>query len=183
MHALNATAPGRRARLIVVAAALGLTALIAAASSPSPASACAPITNCLPHSTYTFVVSLSGANQSATGIPGDPGATGSSTITMSEATNNMCASTSWSGVRSPVVAAHIHGGAYGKPENPAVTLSLFNPDFVNGKPSPQNGCMPVPSYVIDEIRKCPAQFNVVVHSQLAAWGAIRGQLGTTCTLP
>jgi hypothetical protein len=131
--------------------------------------------------TYSFTVPLSAADQNATGIPGDPGGTGTSSINMNVATNQVCATTSWSGVDSPVGAAHIHGGGYGQPENPAITISLFPPDLINGKPSPQSGCALAPPGLMWVMNQCPAQFNVVVHSKKHPVGAIRGQLGTTCT--
>src|SRR5215208_3005189 len=69
--------------------------------------------------TYSFSVPLSAAAQDATGVKGDPGGSGTANITMNSSTNQVCATTSWSGIDSPVVWAHIHAGAYGQPENPA----------------------------------------------------------------
>ena len=130
--------------------------------------------------TYSRTVALSAATQDATGVPGDPGGTGSTSLTMYQSTNTICATTSWSGIDSPVVMAHIHGGAYGMPENPGVTVSLFDPDMLNGRPSPASGCSLVPPGLIFAIRRCPREFNIVVHSQKHPVGAIRGQLGTMC---
>jgi hypothetical protein len=132
--------------------------------------------------TASYSVPLSAATQNATGIPGDPGATGTSSISFDLTNNKVCATTSWSGVDSPVVAAHIHGGRYGQPENPAITINLFAADFANGKPSPQSGCATVPAPELAVIKKCPREFNVVVHSKNHPVGALRGQLGTTCSV-
>src|SRR5215210_3354764 len=71
--------------------------------------------------TYKLFVYLDEQTQTATGIPGDPGGVGGSNVTMDNVANTVCATTYWSGIDSPVVAGHIHGGAYGQPENPAVT--------------------------------------------------------------
>ncbi|HEX8073917.1 MAG TPA: CHRD domain-containing protein [Thermoleophilaceae bacterium] len=174
----------RRAIVAGIALAISLAALSAALSNPSTASACAPITNCLPSATYSFTSQMSAAQQSATGIPGDGSATGTSYITAYSKTNKICATTYWYNVSSPVMMGHIHGGAAGKPENPAVTIDLF-PAATSfaGKTSPASGCAIVPGHVIQQIARCPAQFSTVVHSQKHPWGAIRGQLGTTCTLP
>ena len=131
---------------------------------------------------YSFSVPLSAATQDATGVAGDPGGTGNSSITMDAFTNSVCATTSWSGIDSPVVMAHIHGGAYGQPENPGITISLFEPDMLNGRSSPASGCTIAPPGVIAAINRCPQQFNVVVHSQKHPVGAIRGQLGSTCRI-
>src|SRR4051812_3724833 len=60
----------------------------------------------LPHptsGTYSFSVPLSAAAQDATGLKGDPGGTGTANITMNASTNQVCATTSWSGIDSPVV--------------------------------------------------------------------------------
>ncbi|HEX8076128.1 MAG TPA: CHRD domain-containing protein [Thermoleophilaceae bacterium] len=194
MHVSIAAAPGRRARVVLVAAAIALAVLIAALTGPSSASAdyCTQpvnpidrINSCyLPITTgsYSYTVGLSAAAQNATGLPGDPGGTGTSYISTTVANNTVCATTYWSGIDSPVVMAHIHGGAYGQPEDPAVTINLFSPDMLNGRPSGASGCSLAPPGVIGAIHKCPAQFNVVVHSQKHPWAAVRGQLGTTCNI-
>ena len=128
----------------------------------------------------SYTVPLSAATQNATGVPGDPGGSGTSYITLDLTNNQVCATTYWSGIDSPVVMAHIHAGAYGQPENPAVTLSLFDPDMLNGRPSGSGGCFIAPAAELYAIKKCPAQFNVVVHSQKHPVGAVRGQLGSAC---
>jgi hypothetical protein len=192
MHAFTAAASARRTLVIAaLATAVALAALVAAlAGPPSAFAACEnprtpnDITNCyLPVSgSYSFTVPLSAATQSATGVAGDGSATGSASITMNASTNQVCATTTWSGVSSPVVWAHIHAGAYGQPEDPAVTIQLFAPDFLNGVPSGVSSCTTAAPGEIGAIVKCPAQFNVVVHSQKHAVGAIRGQMGTACSL-
>jgi hypothetical protein len=132
--------------------------------------------------TRTFSVPLSAAEQDATGVKGDPGGTGTANITMDLTNNRVCATTSWSGIDSPVVWAHIHAGAHGQPENPAVSIELFPANFLNGQPSGISACTIAPAEELYAIAKCPAQFNVVVHSQQHAAGAIRGQMGTACTI-
>jgi hypothetical protein len=195
---------GRRRRrwaviACVVASVIGLGAAITAnamAPPPNPPTCqLDPVTGtlnfpCVPapvgpmlNGTATFTSSMSAAQQNATGIPGDPGATGTSSITINSTNNRLCATTSWSGIDSPVAAAHIHGGAAGQPENPAITIDLFPADFVNGKSSPQTGCTTVPAPELHLIKRCPAQFSTVVHSKNHPVGAIRGQVGTTCNLP
>jgi CHRD domain len=188
MDASTAAAPGRRGRAIAAIAVTLAALTVALASPPRAAAACenpftltevvdcfVPITG-----TYTMTVPLSAATQTATGIAGDGSATGSTSLTLDADTNTVCATTSWSGVSSPVVFGHIHAGAYGQPENPAVTISLFNFNL-NGVQSPASGCSLAPPGEIGLIVKCPQQFNIVIHSQKHPVGAIRGQLGTTCT--
>ena len=131
---------------------------------------------------YTFTVPMSAATQTATGVAGDPGATGSTSVTLDLTNNRFCATTSWSGIDSPVAAGHIHQGAYGRPENPAVTISLFAANFVNGVQSGVSYCETVPAAELWLIKECPREFNTVVHSRSHPVGAIRGQLGTACNL-
>ena len=197
MHVLNAPAAQRRAMAVVLAIVLAtLIALIVALGEPTPASAVPTVPvctltnpaaepNCLfgVTGTHSFNVSLSAKIQSAAGVPGDGNATGSSSITLNADTNTVCATTSWSGTSSPIVAAHIHAGAYGQPENPAVTIPLFNPGL--DVKSPASGCSLVPPGEIGEIVDCASQFDVVVHGQKFPVGAIRGQLAPPgpCVIP
>jgi CHRD domain len=172
MHVLTASPPGRRLRVTAFVAALAVAAL-AAALAPSSASA----------TVYKFTVNLSEANQAATGVPGDPGGKGKSKITMDTLTSTVCATTSWSGIDSAVGAGHVHAGAAGQPENPTTTIDLFPPDLVNGVSSPASGCTTVVPGQIELIAACPRDYNVVIHSFNHPVAAIRGQLGTTCSLP
>lgn len=129
---------------------------------------------------YTFTSNMDASQQNNTGIPGAQGASGTATITMNANTNTLCATTTWTGINSPVVAGHIHGGSSGKPENPAVTIDLFPADFVNGKQSGASGCTTVPAYAMWVMNQCPSEFSTVVHSKANPVGAIRGQLGGGC---
>jgi hypothetical protein len=149
---------------------------------PGPELPCTPGYIDQLHGSYTFSVPLSDATQDETGIPGDPGATGTSNITFDLNGNRVCADTQWFGVDSPVVAGHIHGGARGQPENPAITISLFPANFMNGVPSPARACTSVPSAELWAIAQCPRQFNVVIHSKAHPVGALRGQMGTACNI-
>ncbi len=180
---------GRRTAAIAAAAASALAlgvAPSAQAFEPENPPTCTiepgPTMPCVPgslspylHGVFNYSIPLSAATQTASGVAGDPGGTGTSNITFDFNHNKVCATTSWSGIDSPVVMAHIHQGAYGKPENPAVTISLFAADMLNGRTSPASGCSIVPSEVLYAFRQCPNQFNVVVHSQKHPVGAIRGQ--------
>jgi CHRD domain-containing protein len=186
-----AAAPARRLWLIAAAvgAAIAFALLWGGPGGPARAFAACEnppdlkyVVNCFVpiEGSYTFTVPLDAATQDATKIQGDEGMSGTSTITINLDANTVCANTSWSGNHAPVVAAHIHGGAYGQPENPAVTIPIFNPGL--SVSSPQSYCTIAPPVEIGEIAKCPQQFAVVVHTQTKPAGAIRGQLGTTCVL-
>jgi hypothetical protein len=154
-------------RLSVRGAALVAAAFAVAMLAASSASA----------STYSWGVSLSGNDVIASHLPANPNASGTASITGDTSTNQLCATVSWSGVASPVVAAHIHEGQRGVPENPGFTINLFGPDLF-GAPNPVSGCTIVPGPVMTEMRRFPQYFDVVVHNQQYPAGAIRGQLGS-----
>jgi hypothetical protein len=130
---------------------------------------------------YSYSIPLSAAEQDATHVAGDPGGTGTANITMNAGTNTVCATTTWSGIDTPVVWAHIHGGQHGLPEDPAISIQLFPANFLNGQPSGISSCTTAPGAEIWLIHQCPSQFNVVVHSQGKPAGAIRGQFPGGCT--
>ena len=133
--------------------------------------------------TASFNVPLSAAAQDATGVPGDPGATGNASITMDFGANRICTTLSWSGIDSRVIGAHIHQGGYGQPGVPVPVVDLFGAGgSVNGLSSPARACQTYPGPELWAIAQCPAQFYVDLHSQNRPAGAIRGQLGTRCTV-
>jgi len=127
--------------------------------------------------TYSWSVPLSGNDIIASGLPGDPNATGSASITGDDVANQMCGTFTWSSnVQAPVAFGHIHQGEYGKPENPAVTIQFFaNP---LGASSGVSGCTIVPGPVIDQLARFPQEFEVVIHNKQYPWGVLRGQLGS-----
>jgi hypothetical protein len=118
---------------------------------------------------------MSGAQQTESGLPGDPDGTGTATISANTDTNQLCATVSWSNISNPVVAGHIHQGYRGHPENPAFTLNLFGPN-VGGSANPTSGCTIAPGPVVTAMARAPELFMVVVHNQEYPWGALRGQL-------
>jgi CHRD domain len=130
--------------------------------------------------TRTFNVSLNTATQSATGIAGDSGASGTANIRLEMGNNRICTTSSWSGIDSMVVGGHIHQGGYGQPENPSVWISLMPFDLLNGNGSGVSYCEILPAAEAYAIWKCPQQFHAVFHSKDHPAGAIRGQLGTRC---
>jgi hypothetical protein len=155
-----------------VAGVLG-SALAVAAVMAAPADAV----------TRSWSVFMNGAQQSASGLPGDPDGSGSASITANTDTNQLCATVSWSNLASPVVAAHIHQGYKGHPENPGFTINLFGPNLF-GASSPQSSCQIVPGPVILAMDRTEELFMVTVHNQQFPAGAIRGQLqsGPLCQL-
>jgi hypothetical protein len=125
--------------------------------------------------TYSWSSNMTGAAQSATGLPSDPDGSGTANITADTATNRMCGTFSWTGVASPVVFGHIHQAIPGQPENPGFTINLFGP-VLNGAPSGVTGCTTVPGPVITAMATAPYLYMVTIHNQEYPAGPIRGQL-------
>lgn len=117
--------------------------------------------------TYTFNVPLS---PSQTGLPSNPDGSGTAVITMSDATNQVCWTYAVSNVGA-VSSAGIYEGARGQPASP-VPLIPFNA---------ASGCSLAPG-AIAVMARCPAQFNVTVRTLQYPAGALRGQLGSTCSI-
>ena len=149
---------GRSSRRLVGAVACALTLGAVTAGSASAVG---------------WSTSLSGAEQIASHLPGDPDGTGSATITVTGTT--LCADVSFANIAQPVVWAHIHGGAHGQPENIGWTINLFGPN-INGTASPSHACTIVTPAQTAAMLKAPMLFNVVVHNKEYPAGAIRGQL-------
>ena len=149
---------GRRGRRLAgsVACALAASAMVAGSAS-------------------AWTATLSGADQTASHIPGDPDGSGSATVTPNAAGTQICATVYFSNIAQPVVAGHVHEGAYGQPENPAFTINLFGPNL-GGTGSPVSGCTVATPAQVLAIDSNPWMFNVVVHNQQYPAGAIRGQL-------
>jgi hypothetical protein len=162
----------KRGRLIASVTGVLVAAGMATASSAAAVDPFYPTPT-----SKTFSVALSGAEQTKSGIAGDPDGTGSASITMNRSTNQVCSTVSWSNIAAPVVAGHIHEGPTGQPENPAWTVNLFGPN-VTGTPSGVSGCSIVPNAMVLAMMRHPQQFNVVVHNQAFPAGAIRGRLGS-----
>jgi hypothetical protein len=125
--------------------------------------------------TYSWFVNMDGAQQAASGLPGDPDGSGTANITADTATNRMCGTFSWTGVAGPVAFGHIHQAVYMQPEDLGFTINLFGP-VLNGAPSGVTGCTTVPGPVISEMAAEPGLFMVTIHNEQFPWGPIRGQL-------
>ena len=120
--------------------------------------------------TYTFNVALDSATQSASGVPGDPGASGSASITMNAGGNQVCWTYTVSGAGT-VASAGIYEGGRGQPASPVPVVPFTS----------TSGCSLVAPGEIGVMVKCPGQFNVTVRTLSHPAGAIRGQLGSTCS--
>src|SRR5256885_799291 len=160
---------GRRAMLRGgIAAAVVAGSLFAAVSSASA---------------YSWDVTMTAAQQCASGLPCDAGASGSAHIWTNPGSMDdlysLCGTFYWSGVHGAVGFGHIHQAEAGKPENPAFTINLFGPpeneyNLLNGEQSSVTGCTDVPMPVQAEMARFPGEFMVTIHSTAYPGGNIRG---------
>jgi hypothetical protein len=100
--------------------------------------------------------------------PGDPDARGMAEVTTVDRTDNLCYELSVSNIDT-ATAAHIHRGAAGTAGPPVVPLDAP----ADGE---SNGCLAVPSELVDAIEANPAGFYINIHNPAYPNGALRGQL-------
>jgi hypothetical protein len=100
--------------------------------------------------------------------PGKNNASGSATVRVNTASNQVCYSLSVSNLPRPTMA-HIHRGRAGTSGPPVVTLH-------NPAGGASHGCTRVARGIARNLLSSPRGFYVNVHSQAFADGAIRGQL-------
>ena len=128
----------------------------------------------------TSTVYMSGEQQTASGIPGDPNGVGRAKLVLDSRSNTVCFDISWANIGAPI-GSHIHQGAAGEPENILFTFNLFTGVGNNlpkiGYSSPRSGCMRglLPGQVA-QIQRNPSDYLVVLHNLRYPLGAIRGQL-------
>ena len=128
-------------------------------------------------SAYDWTVSMTAAQQCASHLPCDTGASGSAHIFTGANANQLCGTFTWSGIHGAVGFGHIHQAEAGKPENVAYTINLFGPPTSTaGFPSGTRGCATVPGAVINEMAAKPKFFMVTIHNTEYPAGPIRGQL-------
>src|SRR3954453_20621545 len=147
----------------------GLLAAIVAASMFAATSAA---------SAYSWNVSMTAAQQCASHLPCDTGASGSAHIFTGSNANQLCGTFTWSGIHGAVGFGHIHQAEAGKPENVAYTINLCGPPTSTaGFPSGTTGCAVVPATQQALMARFPMEFMVTIHTTAFPGGAIRGQLG------
>jgi hypothetical protein len=129
---------------------------------------------------YGWNVPMTAAQQCASHLPCDAGASGNANIfTKSGDANSLCGTFTWSGIHGAVGFGHIHQAADGQPENVAFTINLFGPPTSTaGFSSGVTGCTIVPSTVQAEMARFPMEFMVTIHTTSFPGGAIRGELGS-----
>ena len=99
----------------------------------------------------------------------DADGTGSSTVTIDLAKNEVCYTLTVSGIE-PATMAHIHKGAAGV--SGPVVVPLDAPTSGTAQ-----GCKPAAAEVVAAIVANPADYYVNIHNATFPKGAIRGQLG------
>jgi len=147
-----------RRRVLFLAAALGMVALLAV-GAPALAEG------------RPFATTLTGAAEVPG--PGDLDASGTAFITLNQGQGEVCFELSWAGIDGTVTAAHIHVGA-ATVAGPVV-VTLFTGVALSGTGS-ASGCVSAGGELIKAIRQDPANYYVNVHSTVFPAGAIRGQL-------
>lgn len=155
---------GRRALLRGgMVAALAAASMFAAVSSASA---------------YDWTVSMTAAQQCASHLPCDAGASGSAHIYTGSNANQLCGTFTWTGIHGAVGFGHIHQAEAGKPENVAYTINFFGPPTnTAGFSSGVTGCTVVPAAQQSLMAKYPEEFMTTIHTTSYPGGAIRGQLG------
>jgi hypothetical protein len=125
-----------------------------------------------------WTVPMTAADQCASHLPCDAGASGSAHIYTGSNANQLCGTFTWSGIHGAVGFGHIHQAEYGKPENVAYTINFFGPPTsLAGFQSGVTGCTVVPAAQQGLMAKYPEEFMVTIHTTSYPGGAIRGQLG------
>jgi len=116
----------------------------------------------------TFNTTLSGANEVP---PADPDGIGTATVTVDNATSQICYTLAVQNIALPATAAHIHRGAAGVKGDVVVPFDVA-PDASGNATS----CVNVDPTLLQEIASNPAGFYVNVHSSEFPDGAVRGQV-------
>src|SRR4051812_19014764 len=129
-------------------------------------------------SAYSWTSNMTAAQQCASHLPCDTGASGTATIYTGSGPNQLCGTFTWSGIHGAVGFGHIHQAQAGQPENVAFTINLFGPPTSTaGFPSGTTGCTVVPATVQAQMARFPEEFMTTIHTTAFPGGAIRGQLG------
>lgn len=118
----------------------------------------------------TLTATLAGG--AAENPAGDPDGSGSATITIDPATNEVCWDITTTNIAAAVVS-HIHVGAAGA--NGGIVVNLD----VDGFTGSSKGCVTDAAADLEAILANPAGFYVNVHTADFPPGAIRGQLATS----
>jgi hypothetical protein len=118
-----------------------------------------------------IVVALSGATEVPG--PGDEDASGTATVYLRGASNEVCVDISVQNITLPATAAHIHQAPAGESGPPVVPLNAPNENGVS------NTCATVDAALMQEMINNPQNFYVNVHNADFPDGAARGQLTDT----
>jgi CHRD domain len=118
-----------------------------------------------------FTTTLTGAAEVPG--PGDPNATGTSSLRLNPGQGEVCHETSWADVDGTVFAGHIHVGTAN--EAGPVVVTLFTGSFAGTDGA--SACLQADRELIKAIIQKPENYYVNVHSTVFPAGAVRGQLG------
>jgi hypothetical protein len=118
-----------------------------------------------------FTTTLTGAAEVPG--PGDPDASGTSTVRLNPGQGEVCHETSWANVDGTVFAGHIHVGPVGTAG--PVVVTLLTGSFAGTDSA--SACVAADRELIMAIIQNPENYYVNVHSTVFPAGAVRGQLG------
>lgn len=155
-----------RRGIIATIAGVGAIALIA----PVIASGSAVNTVGSGSTLHQFTTQMNGASEFPG--PGDTDGAGSGTVTVNTVTSEICVDLRVSGIATATLA-HIHPGAAGTANPPAVNLT---------PPTPTSATCVIDAVNAPLIVAAPANFYVNVHNAEFPGGAVRGQLATSTAL-
>jgi hypothetical protein len=102
--------------------------------------------------------------------PGEEGASGTATVYLRSASNEVCVDISIDRMTFPATAAHIHEGAAGVAGPPVVTLNAPSDTGLSST------CATVDAALMQALIETPENYYVNVHNEPFPSGAIRGQL-------
>jgi CSLREA domain-containing protein len=128
----------------------------------------------------TFDVVLSWVNETdgaGTFGLGEPGATGTTTLTIDERTNSIAFEVDYTGVTGPFAPApgfHIHEG--GVAENGPVVVLLATGAQLEAEEDQVLSATVTPTFDVSEILDAPEEYYLNLHSTMFPAGAVRGQL-------
>ena len=123
-----------------------------------------------------LVAQLIGANE--TPVLGDPDGSGAAAITfdLAAGTPTVCWDFSFSGIATPIAAAHIHPGVAGVANPPIIT---FTPATFGANSATGCSNLTAPEILAaPDIVANPANYYVNIHNAAFAGGAARGQLAS-----
>ena len=164
--------PSMRSMCCVIALSAALVALLGGASAQAATQSFGALNGGI---ALAYHANMDAQQMADAGTPGEPGATGTASLSLQASSGQICFNVSWAGIPDGVTFGHIHQALYGQPENVGFTVNLFGPYGGSGAPNPSSGCVLAPAEV-NAIEADPTAYIVVLHSPNFPVGDVRGQI-------